>query len=500
MNREDLKDGEIYININSKYLFKYCKSNNYNERIGYSYRMIDNKDLQRNSYHNHQSSLRDATSEEKHHLECCIKKDKFVSYDEAMLTFIKEFVLPEKWCINRQNQPEVIKWFNENNSSGRNDYDKDLLGVYTHYPSWGAGCHTYHKIDQNYTEITIGQFKQHVLKENKLPYRILKQQGNNILQVSNQEGSIFDIGDNITSLKSNYKKNSNILSFRISQNNGNLLAVGDHYYKTGISIDKIEHYIEPVKPDIDKWIDQKNTYLDSVETAINIAKNSTYGINVQLEESLLDKAKRLYPVGTKFKSAIYKSIQTIKEQAWEDSPMSISNRGSHVYFKGNDTRESCWAEIIELPKVDNTTYEILSFIDNKDNHLTKLISNGRYLWEEYSEKDLPLANTSNDGMGATKVEMLTSYDFINYKIHSIKQLSTGKVFTIGDRVKANNNSVYTGPFNKNSISDDVAEGWSNEFYNTTIDNFKIIENKLFIMFNEVDKQYGQPFEVVDKIE
>ena len=88
---------------------------------------------------------------------------------EGFKEFLEDsFVLPEKWCINRKDKPEVIKWFNKNAVKGQ-DYSKYLLGYYTHYPSWRNNCHTYENILEGYTEITLEQFKKYVLKKSPLP-------------------------------------------------------------------------------------------------------------------------------------------------------------------------------------------------------------------------------------------------------------------------------------------------------------------------------------------
>ena len=75
--------------------------------------------------------------------------------------------LPEKWCIDRENKPDVIDWFNNNNAPGRKDYDEELLGWMTHFPAYYNNCHTSEWVESGYTEITHEQFKQHFMK--KLP-------------------------------------------------------------------------------------------------------------------------------------------------------------------------------------------------------------------------------------------------------------------------------------------------------------------------------------------
>lgn len=76
-----------------------------------------------------------------------------------------EFVLPEKWCIQRKFQPKVQQWFNQRGFPGK-DYSKELLGWFTHYPAFHQNSrHTSRIIEEGYTQITFEQFREHVLKE-----------------------------------------------------------------------------------------------------------------------------------------------------------------------------------------------------------------------------------------------------------------------------------------------------------------------------------------------
>jgi hypothetical protein len=76
--------------------------------------------------------------------------------------FIKnDFVLPEKWCIKR-NDSRINEWLNKNNSSG-STYEA-LCNDYAHVPGI-RGYHLFGHIQNGYTEITFDQFKKYVLKE-----------------------------------------------------------------------------------------------------------------------------------------------------------------------------------------------------------------------------------------------------------------------------------------------------------------------------------------------
>lgn len=374
MNKNEIKKGEIYTSNETNNI---CM---WNERDSEYY--IGNKQTMfcRGDGGFHSVTLRNATPEEKHWLNICIEQDKFISYDEAMKTFISEyvellpewsvanefvgeifstkkdfyeqfnkfkhiskndnweqiiknnwypkyfkpstkeaydaqfvvkepeFVLPEKWHIRikHENERNVYKSFFKN---VRPDAGwQFLLGfIYGYYNGIYINAST-----TDSTEITFEQFKKYVLKETEelSPLKLaaiehphlakiesnafeilsivnnitkeqldLKKDGyfrskfssihlNNvndkysIVSVANQEGNVFNIGDCILSTRSKSRNNktAKIKEFRKSKINDNILAIGDHFYATGVNIDKIEHFIE-VEPEFilpERWC-VKNT-------------------------------------------------------------------------------------------------------------------------------------------------------------------------------------------------------------------------------------------------
>lgn len=74
------------------------------------------------------------------------------------------FVLPEKWCIDLySNDPELLAYVNKNGK--RPPYDKqNEKGTYAYFPSYDGYSTTARNIKKGYTEITLEQFKKHVLK------------------------------------------------------------------------------------------------------------------------------------------------------------------------------------------------------------------------------------------------------------------------------------------------------------------------------------------------
>jgi hypothetical protein len=132
-----------------------------------------------------------------------------------------------------------------------------------------------------------------------------------------------------------------IKNFRHNKDRSNICAVTARLLDYGIGIDKIEHVLE---------FKEDKIILDSIETII------------PENESLLDKAKRLYPIGTKFianntktecivTTAIYKNPNigygdVINE--YSNNNQMLSTNG--VYHNILDYSGK-WAEIISKPEV-----------------------------------------------------------------------------------------------------------------------------------------------------
>ena len=92
LQKSDLKEGEIYVSNPS-----YSNSNPYEflnkhslSGRGYGLNLKSKNDF-KPDWHLSYNNMREATEEEKHWLETCIKADEFVSYEEAMKTFIPEY-------------------------------------------------------------------------------------------------------------------------------------------------------------------------------------------------------------------------------------------------------------------------------------------------------------------------------------------------------------------------------------------------------------------------
>ena len=67
---------------------------------------------------------------------------------------------PEKWCIKDGLHESVTKFFNKNGTSHYTGNTKDIF----HYPAYNRMCLYSNKLP-GYTEISLAEFQEHVLKE-----------------------------------------------------------------------------------------------------------------------------------------------------------------------------------------------------------------------------------------------------------------------------------------------------------------------------------------------
>ena len=138
-----------------------------------------------------------------------------------------------------------------------------------------------------------------------------------IIKVENNEGNQFFIGDVVISSNGTIQT---IESFDYNKAKTNIIAFTNKQSVLGIGIDKIEHYIEP-----------------------------------KVEESLLNKAKRLYPVGTKFINPNGNKECVIKEKGdyFKGNNNNIYHSIAKAVFKYEEGLSGCiyinntWSKIIE---------------------------------------------------------------------------------------------------------------------------------------------------------
>ena len=357
LKKKDLIIGEIYSVVNqtnSLCVFKHKYTDNDVPAIEYyAFVSEDRNYFKKDNIHYVFKNLKLATPEEKHWLNEAIKLDKFITHEEAMKTFIPEyvectqeqyrssykvgiiyklkntlieneiggmaywtynqhrfkpstkeaydaqfvvkepeFVLPEKWYIilNSENRETLNKW-RKTDSELYNDCDYECIK----YDKYGTSLNHINKYLQSCQEITFKQFKKYILKEEVIEKKVIEplpqfkiiETIETITKVENNEGNQFFIGDTVIGSKTKIK--SKIISFKYNVDKTAILAITDKTSNIGIGINHLEHYIEP---------------------------------KVEVEETLLEKAKRLYPVGTKFINPNGNKECVIKEKG--------------DYFKGNN--------------------------------------------------------------------------------------------------------------------------------------------------------------------
>lgn len=223
--------------------------------------------------------------------------------------------LPEKWCIRwgSRDQFEIIQSYLEKITprGWRYTTDNQHKEAIVTFKNDYIGATRDSPL--GYTEISFEQFEKWVLKLNT-NFEILEEESIvTIKKVSNNEGNIFKIGDLVTTVnkESPYSfKGYPILSFRYNNANDNICAITEPYSTYGIGIDKIEHFIENAK------------------------------------ETLMEKAKRLYPIGTKYIPVPYRSYTYTAKC----SPEFINGKNIHVgiglgYIYYEESNE--WAKIVK---------------------------------------------------------------------------------------------------------------------------------------------------------
>lgn len=411
MNKNELKEGEIYTHSNSNIvkIATIHKKNICGQYIG-----GDFQELYSNNGGNFNTDLRVSTPEEKHWLETCIKADKFIKFEEAMKSFIPEYVE----CIKEENDKyfygklgtiyKVSNWIHsfsdcmlEGTTSGSTDRKRFK-------PSTKEAYDAQFKIKEIIKvkpfEILSFFDKQTKLKLELQKNKKYKNINTNIeiticlstieyhkkyeiQSVINEEGNIFMIGDIITPTitdSPNKGKGFKIIGFRLNKAKTMICAI-TNVHSNGVGIDKIEHFIEkeiekPIKSILEQWLEKTKalnlslkeliTYIGSDVTCdyFVIYKNlngylsrdkakilfDEWNKEVVIEETLLEKAKRLYPVGTKFKCANGNDINRGENfsiiENYDNKPRFqgdyLHSENSWIVHNGQ------WAEIIEdEPKV-----------------------------------------------------------------------------------------------------------------------------------------------------
>lgn len=97
-----------------------------------------------------------------------IRASKLITFEEIDF---EEF--PEKWAVKNDIDKIVGKWFDENKQNSIQDYALKYTNKYFHYPAIrekeyildNEYFHAFTEVQKGYTEITLEEFKKHILKE-----------------------------------------------------------------------------------------------------------------------------------------------------------------------------------------------------------------------------------------------------------------------------------------------------------------------------------------------
>ena len=242
LEKKDLIKDQIYKHINgpifmwnindSKY---YLGSNNLPNEINYfgTVGFFDG------------NGITEATPEEKHWLEVCIAANRFISYEEAMKTFIPEYVectlqqvgsdynLGKIYKVNTTSQN--VNKIESHNNQGMAFYQMNK-----------------HRFKPSAKEAYDAQFVVKEPKDKVLLNRANSNHNSQILTISkveSSEGAIYQLGDKIkvfTKDSPNKGKVFTIKGFRWNNAKTAICAITELHSKNGIGLDKIELYSEPV--------------------------------------------------------------------------------------------------------------------------------------------------------------------------------------------------------------------------------------------------------------
>lgn len=209
------------------------------------------------AYKDRNRTYRLATAEERHWLNVSIKANKFVERYEAMKSFVPEYFEAVE-STDGYTIGKVYKTINHSTSQWYRCIDDN-----NEENGWSA---------TNFKPSTKEAYDaQFPVKVEKLPrFKVIKNIGRLPSIVENDEGNEFRIGDVVTTTEGpNKGKAITIIKFRYTKFRDNVCAITDIHRSNGIGIDKLEHVIVKDQPVVEV-----------------------------IEETLLEKANRLYPIGT----------------------------------------------------------------------------------------------------------------------------------------------------------------------------------------------------------
>lgn len=163
--------------------------------------------------------------------------------------------------------------------------------------------------------------------------------------VENKEGNVFIIGDNVTVTNDPEKLQFNIIHFEKSNGNKKMLAVTNCKHRKKVYIDKLEHVLV---------FEEKQTIVESKV------------------ETLLKKAKRLYPNGTRYIPIGSQCELQIDNEIFIESRFGIHLEGGRGWLFFN----SKWAKIIEPEFTLPENWHIVITAENQEIVSKRYYDNG----------------------------------------------------------------------------------------------------------------------------
>lgn len=260
LQKSDLKEGEIYKQLELNYIFLYNKnetSNSFNDGTAISTYTL--RYYKRWSGNRFIAPMVEATSEEKHWLKECIKANKFVSYKKAMKTFVPEYVE----CIKQLPGITIGKILHvENNmviDGEFNNYSMKANDIYNYFKPSTKEAYDAQFVVKEKENTTVTEKPKVVFEEPKDKALTLSSNygKESIVKVECSEGGIYKIGDKIrvfTHNSPNKGKVFTIKGFRWNNAKTNLCAITELHSPNGIGLDKIELYVEPKVKIVDDFV------------------------------------------------------------------------------------------------------------------------------------------------------------------------------------------------------------------------------------------------------
>lgn len=236
IKKEELKNGDVFVSQMSHHHFLNKYGTGYGLHLN-----LDNTIKKQVLYRNGgfaYKNIRLATPEEKHWLNTCIEQDTFITFEEAMKTFI-----PEYYQYIGKNDSYTASFIKGKiyKIINKNDLEASFNFIDEKGTPGGFEGINWKKFKPSTKEAYDAQF---VVIEPLPQFKIIETI-ETITKVENNEGNQFFIGDEVIGSKTKIK--SKIISFKYNVDKTAILAITDKTSNIGIGINHLEHYIEPKK-------------------------------------------------------------------------------------------------------------------------------------------------------------------------------------------------------------------------------------------------------------